>query len=310
MRGADFVASVSFERLAREIAGGSDAGRAELSRQRRALVDAATAPSDRVAVPAHASRDLVDDVKACGRAVVFAPIAPNGSTDVTDIDDVAAVWHQTVAGVHAPGSSSTPADPVDLVDAHDTVMLRPAPGVASLELSDGAPGTHAASDIVALQRDRVAAVETGLRQAAALPIVSASGDATDAGPIPTGVVVRLPAAADPLTFAAYAQAELTNVDWFAMRRPLHPQARHRLTPEQLGSSLDHLARLVIVPVSPFATDEEIGHAVLGIVKTAEYTGWRWHDDPEHAGQYARWISERYGVDHEAYRPAFETGRPG
>lgn len=306
MRGADFAASVSFERLVRELVGGSDAIRAELSRQRRALIDAATTPGDRVVVPAHASRDLVDAVKACGRSVVFAPIAPDGSTLVGGTSEVAAVWHQTVAGIHAPGATSTPSGLVHLVDAPDTVVVRAVPGVAGVRLSDGTSEVRRVSDIVASQRDRVAAVSAGLRHAAALPIISAAGDA---GPVPTGVVVRLPDAADPLTFAAYAQAELTGTEWFALRRPLHPQARHRLTPEQVDASLGHLSRLLVVPVSPFATDEEIGHAVLGIVKAAEYTGWRWHDDPEHAASYANWISERYGSDHEAYRPAFRAG-PG
>lgn len=309
MRGADFVASPTFEQLARRRLAERASLRSERALQLRSLTEAATRPGDRVAVPAHASRALVDAVKAGGRDVVYAPIGPTGATDVAGIGDVAVVWHQTIAGVHAPGPTDVDGGPVELIDAHDTVVPHPVPGVAGVVLPDGDAAVERepvpADVLVAAQVDRVAAVTAGLRHAAGLPIVT-GGEVVGAGPVPTGVVVRLPAAADPLTFAAYARAELTGVEWFALRRPLHPQARHRLCRSELTASLGHLARLVIVPVSPFATDEEVGHAVLGIVKTAEYTGWRWHDDPERAAQYARWISDRYGRGHEAYRPAFEV----
>lgn len=310
MRGADFTASPTFEQISRQRLGDPGPVRSELIRQRRELVDAATRPGDGVAVPAHASRDLVDAIKACGRTVVYAPIGPTGATDLTDVGEVAAVWHQTVAGVHRPPPTRAGGRPVELIDAHDSVVLTPASGVAGVALPDTDHPVHVeqvpARRIVAEQIERIAAVTEGLRAAAALPIVDTIAEPSIAGPVPTGVVVRLPAGADPLTFASYAQAELTGIDWFALRRPIHPQARHHLTPARLAASLEHLARLIVVPVSPLATPEEIGHAVLGIVKTAEYTGWRWHDQPEHARTYAESIAQRYGHDHEAYRPAFGT----
>ena len=47
--------------------------------------------------------------------------------------------------------------------------------------------------------------------------------------------------------------------------------------------------------------------VLGIVKTAEYLGVRWRTDPARAAQYAALLTQMYGPDHDAYRPAFDVG---
>jgi len=281
---------------------------------RRTLTQASTSPGDLVAVPAHASRELVDVIKACGRRVVFAPVDAEGATDVDGLPAVAAVWHQTAAGIvptrarldsraDAPGTS--PQHGAVLVDAYDTVVVgRDRTRLAGLELAL----TSNTAATIAAQRQRWQDVWFGLMHAAGLPLLGEERAPTASPPapaaIPSGVVVRLPAGCDPTTFVAYAQAERTGVEWLPSRRPLHPQARLTLDSDQLRRSIDHLARLVVVPVGPTMTDEEIGHAVLGIVKAAEYTGWRWHLDPQHARQYAASLLDRYGPDHEAYRPAF------
>lgn len=292
MRGADFAASPTFEQVLARRLGDGAARRAEASRQRRALIDEVTGPGDAIAVPANASRDLVDDVKACGRRPRFVAVDEVGAAVVDPALDVAAVWIQTIAGVVPPLPTDEP-DPVRLIDASDTVVDSMHPRIASFVLAD--------DTTVSAQRSRRQQVAVGLTHAAGLPLIEARP--VD-GPVPSGVVVRLPAEADPITFVAYARAELTGIDWLPLRRPLHPQARQHLDTDQLARSADHLARLVIVPVGPTMADDEIGHAVLGITKTAEYTGWRWLTDPEQACWYAEWLVDRYGPDHEAYRPAF------
>jgi glutathione synthase/RimK-type ligase-like ATP-grasp enzyme len=61
----------------------------------------------------------------------------------------------------------------------------------------------------------------------------------------------------------------------------------------------HLARWLLVPVGPDYTDEEIKHAVLGVVKAAEYTGMRWAADPGRAAEGCS--SRRWGYsDRRSY----------
>ena len=151
------------------------------------------------------------------------------------------------------------------------------------------------------QIERVATVSSGLVEAAGLDVLPAMDDAVV---LATGALVRIPYEADASTFFAYAVAELTGVVAAAHARPLHPQARFHLTSEQTRSSVHGLDRLLIVPVGPGFSEEEVGHSALGIVKTAEYTGWRWVNDRGQAAWYGGWLDNRYGSGHEAYRPAF------
>jgi hypothetical protein len=61
-----------------------------------------------------------------------------------------------------------------------------------------------------------------------------------------------------------------------------------------------------VPCGPGFTEAEIVHAVLGVVKAAEYLGVRWREYPQRASRYAQQLTEMYGPDHDAYRPVFPT----
>lgn len=284
--------------------------RAAISRRRRHLIERSTRPGDLVAVPANASRDLVDDVKASGRMPRFAPVDAQGAPTLASIPPVAAVWIQAIAGIVPEFEHSTRPGPIQLIDAGDTLAGSPHPRVASTRVED-LNGRAAIDD----QRRNYGEVVEGIVHAAGLDVIDPWRPSTrppdsDArvSPVPTGVVVQLPAGADPVTFAAFARAEFTGIEWLPLRRPLHPQARHHLAANAVRASIDHLARLLIVPVGPTMTDEEIGHAVLGIVKTAEYTGWRWFTDRDRARWYVEWLDDRYGRDHEAYRPAFPLDR--
>lgn len=302
MRGADFPASPTFDQLLDHHLGDRDARRADLRRRRRAVIDATTTRGDVIDVPANASRDLVDDVKACGRKHRFCALDARGAPVAEPSGDAAAVWVQTIAGA-IPPMPHPRSGPIRLIDAGDTVAISPSPNVAAPDLAPGLDTTLLVSE----QQRRYRQVATGLVHAAGLPLMTNDpdgGTATVDGAVPTGVVVQLPAEADPITFIAYARAELTCIDWLPLRRPLHPQARQHLDADQLAESAHHLARLLIIPIGPTMTEEEIGHAVLGITKTAEYTGWRWLADHEQVRWYRTWLVERYGPDHEAYRPAF------
>jgi hypothetical protein len=255
---------------------------------RRSIIKLLTQPGDRVGVPATASRVLVDAVKVVGRQPIFCPIDRWGAP--TPIEDIAMLWVQTIAG-----------QPPPIVGFHGPVALDAATTVGIIAdpkiVSTNGP-MHVDSD---RQIERVQAVAAGVIAAAGLdvlPVVEVPSV------LPTGVALRLSHEADAPTFFSYATAELTGLVAEAHVRPLHPLARLRLTPEQLRSSVHNLERIFVIHVGPDFTDEEVGHSVLGVVKTAEYTGWRWCTDRPQATWYSHWLNDRYGIDHEAYRPAF------
>jgi hypothetical protein len=259
-----------------------------LRRRRREATAAAARRGSVVGVPANASRALADDVKAAGCAVRFLEIDELGTPLPDGVCEV--VWVQAPLGVHGPldrlGGRTV------LVTSEDSTAIATAATVAHL-------GHDPAS--AAAQRERCQEVAAGITRAAGLAVVAMPpGD----GVVPGAVVVVLPAACDASTFIAYGAAEQTGMVQVAARRPMHPVARRDLDADAWRRCVDRLDRLIAGPVGPAFTEEEIGHAVLGIVKAAEYSGWRWWLDPVHAVAYATEMTRRYGADHEAYRPAF------
>jgi hypothetical protein len=151
-------------------------------------------------------------------------------------------------------------------------------------------------------RQRAALAETrrGLAEAAGLPLLPAGGTA-----LAHHVAIRIPDECDPATFYAYVLGENTPVRWLPLVRPIHHAAI--VTPAQraaLAATAERLGRWLLAPVGPDYTDEEIKHAVLGVVKAAEYLGVRWRLDPARASEYADLMVAMYGPDHDAYRPAF------
>ena len=56
--------------------------------------------------------------------------------------------------------------------------------------------------------------------------------------------------------------------------------------------------------TPRFSVDDIDHAVLGVVKAAEYLGWRWWQDPDLVEPYVTFLDDKYGRGHDAYRPAF------
>ena len=133
-----------------------------------------------------------------------------------------------------------------------------------------------------------------------LPACLRSGH-THQEPCPTASPSRVPSECSPGAFWHYAQGENTPVLWVSQLRPLHYRAV-----TVAGRSAAHLDRWLLVPVGPQNSIEASQQTVLGIVKAAEYLGVRWHTNPARAARYAALLVEKYGPDHDAYRPVFTT----
>ena len=119
--------------------------------------------------------------------------------------------------------------------------------------------------------------------------------------LPHGVLVEIPAETEPAMFYWFARGENTPVRWLPELRPLHYAAA-----PTCPATAARLARWLLIPCGPVESEESIRHAVLGVVKTAEYLGVRWRTDPDRAAAYARVLDEIYGASHDAYRPVFDT----
>jgi hypothetical protein len=151
--------------------------------------------------------------------------------------------------------------------------------------------------LAAQQQAALTAVSTGLQAAAGLPVLPVSKGMA----LAHGVAVRIPDEGSPSTFWAYASRENTPIEWLPELRPIHYAAA--LACPQIAAQLE---RWLLVLVSPDNNEEANKQAVLGIVKPAEYMGLRWRTDPARAAQYAALLNARYGLDHDAYRPAFSV----
>ena len=281
MRGADFVSLPTLDQLCRE---------SDLTQQRRDAIAASdVAVDERIGVPANASRALVDAVKSTGGRPVFCPL--DEWLRPMPPADVRIVWVQSFAG-HVPDLGPL-RDHRVLVDAGDAFVSRNEPGVAGPRIADG--------HLLVAQRAAVAAVAMGVVGAAGLDtcVVDPSSAV-----VPMGVAVRLPADADVTTFVAYLEGEQTGAQWAPRRRPLHSQAQYQLTADECAQSAQNLSRFVHLPVGPSFDDEHVDHSVLGVVKTAEYTGWRWINDRAQVAWYESWLVEKYGTGHDAYRPSW------
>lgn len=303
------------------------------------LAAAGVEQGEPVGLPANADRDLTESVKRYGALPRFYELS-GGLTPTAAEIDARFAWAQPCGGVGEAAGASW-------VDHSDTLPLLgaqgalPAAALFGLHLSadprsDGAllvfgderlaraveerltahgqpDPTRALLQLRRLQgdgddglaaRQRAALAETrrGLADAAGLELL---GDAALA--LPHHLAVRIPDEADAAIFQAYVKAEQTPVRWLPEVRPLHYAA---VREGQRGHpTARELARWMLVPVGPGYSDEEIKHAVLGVVKAAEYLGVRWRTDPARAAAYAADLDELYGPGHDAYRPVFATPKP-
>ncbi|TVR74098.1 MAG: hypothetical protein EA415_06485 [Sphaerobacteraceae bacterium] len=150
------------------------------------------------------------------------------------------------------------------------------------------------------QQRVVTQVRDGIVEAAGLPAIEAHPMA-----LPVGVGLQIPDIVEASIFATYVRGELTPFSLLSELRP--PMYRYFRQPgTEAGATLDlqGFVQQGMIPCGPDFLDEEIVHAVLGVVKAAEYVGVRWWTDPQLAAQYAQRMTQMYGPEHDAYRPAF------
>jgi len=141
----------------------------------------------------------------------------------------------------------------------------------------------------------------GMEIAAGVPITPLDGVCA----LPFGLAVRVPEEADVSTFLSYGRNELVPVWWLPEIQPVFYVAYQTTQDRELTRrTAAHLDRWLISPLGPDFLEEEIVHAVLVIVKAAEYTGVRWYTDPARASWYNDLMLEWYGPTHDAYRMAF------
>lgn len=150
-----------------------------------------------------------------------------------------------------------------------------------------------------------AEVRLGMEAGAGLPMAERAD-----GALPHGLAVRVPDEADLATFISYVRNELVALDWLPEVQPMFYVA-YQVTqdPALTRRSAEHLSRWVMSPTGPDFVDDEITHAVLGILKAAEYTGVRWYTNPGRARWYGEMLVEWYGPEHDAYHPAFAIAVP-
>ncbi len=123
--------------------------------------------------------------------------------------------------------------------------------------------------------------------------------------LPFGVAVWVPEEADLPSFISYGRNELVPVDWFPEIQPIfYVGFQVTRDPSLTRRSAEHLSRWLLSPLGPDFLEEEVVHAVLVMVKAAEYTGVRWYTDPARARWYNDLLIEWYGPTHDAYRMAF------
>ena len=143
----------------------------------------------------------------------------------------------------------------------------------------------------------------GMEIGAGMPMSSLEGMCA----LPFGVAVRAPEEADLPSFLSYGRNELVPVDWFPELQPIF-YVGFQVTRDMALTrrSAEHLSRWLVSPIGPDFVDDEVVHAVLVMVKAAEYTGVRWYTDPARARWYNDLLTEWYGPAHDAYRMAFSA----
>ena len=150
-----------------------------------------------------------------------------------------------------------------------------------------------------------AEVRLGMEAGAGMPMAARAD-----GALPHGLPVRIPEEADVATFISYVRNELVVLDWLPEVQPMF-YVTYQVTQDPALSrrTAENMARWVISPIGPDFVDDEITHAVLGILKAAEYTGVRWYTNPGRARWYGEMLVDWYGPEHDAFHPAFAITVP-
>jgi len=221
---------------------------------------------------------------------------------VADLTGAATLW-----GLHLPGgeagaliafSNASLYDAAIAALTDDDSFSAFGAAVAQAERLAGPEGL--AARLLAID----AAVREGMEAGAGMPMAPTAGRCA----LPFGLAVRVPDEADLGTFISYVRNELVDLDWLPEIQPMFYVA-YQVTQDRARTmqSSSNLSRWILSPLGPDFVDDEVTHAVLGILKAAEYTGVRWYTDPERAQWYGDLMFEWYGPTHDAYRVQFDTG---
>jgi len=296
---------------------------------RRAILQAVgVRAGEPITLPANANRPLVEACRASGAGLVFADLEADLSLAMGHPAS-RITWAQPVAGLSGrlpaptdglcldladsiPGDAPSPAE-VTLYGLHldphpdqaGALIVCQATAVARAIAAALGPAGRAdwrraerqcwrLGALSRQQHQALAEAHGGLREASGLPVADLQPSLALAG----GIGVQVPPECDPATFYAYVRAENTPVRWLPELRPRHYAARAHAATEA------HLARWLLVPIGPGYSQTEIAHSLLGVVKAADYLGVRWYTQPQQAADYAALMTDWYGPDHDAYRPAF------
>lgn len=307
-----------------------------VARARRALLQTLCATGDSMVLPANASYDLVESVKRAKVKPRFANL--DRQLHLAPTKPVTVAWAEAIAGLPTGCTAETERLVIDYADSTPAGQLTEIPADvllfglhlalqaeeagalllfqdatlaqqvnARLRAADEPDWARAAWQLQRLRyhaprrQQALTELEQALHAAAGLPLLPL----TNAPAIAQGIAVQIPPESTPSLFYHYAQGENTPVTWLPNVRPLHPMAA-----EQGLATAAHLERWLLAPLGFRTTAAELAQIVLGIVKAAEYLGVRWRTNPQRAAAYAALLTERYGPDHDAYRPAFATAPTG
>lgn len=296
-----------------------------------------------VGIPANTRRYLSEAVKRSGGKPLFVELDANLEfvPETPGLEAVRVIWAQPVGGMAppqalpgkmylvdhgltlpAPLSADGPGLPgaatvfglhLDERDSGALIAFNDfdlAESVAVLMTAEDAPDAGRAlaqaqrvagpDGLAARQLWLDAEVRLGMEAGAGMPMAARAD-----GVLPHGLPVRIPEEADLGTFISYVRNELVSLDWLPEVQPMF-FVTYQVTQDPALSrrTAEHLSRWVMSPIGPDFADDEITHAVLGILKAAEYTGVRWYTNPGRARWYGEMLVDWYGPDHDAFHPAF------
>lgn len=318
-------------------------------RARKLLMEAfGIEPGEPVGIPANSRRFLSESVKRAKGRPLFVELDADLAfvPETPGLDQVRLIWAQPVGGMAPPApirntalfvdhglTLPAPLDPDgEGLNADATmwgmhlgadgdgalIAFRDADLAERMAVLEGPDDeVHAARALAQCERLRGAdglaarqlaveqAVRVGMEAGAGVPM----GKRAD-GALAFGAPVRIPSDVDVATFISYVRNELVALDWLPETQPVFYVA-NQVTRNQAMTrqTAEHLSRWVISPLGPDFVEDEVTHAVLGILKAAEYTGVRWYTNPGRARWYSDLLVDWYGPDHDAYHPAFSISAP-
>lgn len=307
-----------------------------VTRARQLLVHTLAATDAPIYLPANASHALVEDLKRTKAQLHFGAL--DADLHLTHATQAKITWAEPMVGLatggrgqaeyvvidHASTVAAPLAAPMDVdiriyglhlcpdAQAAGALMVFRDPTLAEavrrrIQPADEPEWERVAWQLQRLryhlprQQARLATLHQALVAAAGLPLVAVTGTPA----LPYGVAVQIPDECAPATFYHYARRENTPVAWLPFVRPLHPAAVAAAHRNALATAAQ-LERWLLAPLGLDALPETLTQTVLGLVKAAEYLGVRWRTNPARAAAYAALLDERYGPDHDAYRPVFAT----